>query len=132
MQLETVENYTPFTYFSFEKAGPGRRHFDVLICKAVCRLLPGAEGHGHGDGIELTAESAPLWLADEHYGAPARTSLRVAGDTVLHKPGTDLWMRGSVTAPEQYRQHWAVSVEVSGKNFKRQRQARLVGPRQWR
>lgn len=131
MQLETVENYTPFVHFAFEKRGPGQRHFDVLICKATCRLIHDPTRRERGDGIELSAEPAPIHLADEHFGAPEQTSLRLAGDTVLYKPGADLIVSGSAQPPAKLRSHWAVSIEVAGRGFKRLRNSRLLGPRHW-
>lgn len=131
MQLESVDNYSPFVHFAFEKRGTGRRHFDVLICKAACRLTHDPARRERGDGIELTAEQAPIHLADEHFGEPERTSLRVAGDTVLYKPGADLIITGAARPPASLRSHWAVAIEVAGKGFKRKREYRLLGPRQW-
>jgi hypothetical protein len=41
----------------------------------------------------------PLRLADEHYGDPARSSLRFESDTAIHKPYVDVVINGRAHSP---------------------------------
>ncbi len=131
MLLDHIENYTPFAHFAFEKMGPGRQHHDVLIAKASCALLPNPARGAAFDGVRLLAEPAPIHMADEHHGAPEHTGLRLSGDTVLFKPGADLWIRGQAVPPTDMRTHWAAQISLIGRRQKRTHKLRLMGPRQW-
>lgn len=131
MLLETVENYTPFEYFAFEKMGHGRHIFDVLIVKAACELRPDPKRANRDDGIQLLAEAAPIHLGDEHHGEPERTALRTSGDLVLYKPGADLIIHGAARPPADLRSHWAAEIEVAGARTTRSQRLRLLGPRHW-
>ena len=131
MLLEHVENYTPFEYFAFEKRGPGRHHHDVLIAKASCALLASPSRDQNREGIRLLGEPAPIHMADEHYGEPEHTGLRLTGDTVLFKPGADVWFRGSAVPPPERRAHWAAQISLIGRKQERTQTLRLMGPRHW-
>lgn len=131
MLLEHVENYTPFEYFAFEKMGPGRHHHDVLIAKASCALHPSSSRGSDTEGIRLLAEAAPIHMADEHHGEPEHTGLRLTSDTVLIKPGADLWFRGSAVPPPDRRTHWAAQISLIGRKQQRTHKLRLTGPRHW-
>ena len=129
MQLETVENYTPFVWFAFEKMAPGRSLCDVVVVKAACALLPGREK----DGIALLEEeAAPIHLADEHFAAAGESSLAHEGETVILKPGADLFIGGHAQAPAKNKGYWEARVQLwgkdaQGKDFTRAQHWRLLG-----
>ena len=127
MILGEVENYTPFSHFAFEKMGPGKRFYDVIIVKAACALVPGTDRKG----IVPHKDPAPIRLADEHYGEPEQTSLRYSGDTVLCKPGADVFITGHARPPSKFPNHWAAEIEIKGSAFTRKQRVRLLGERYW-
>ena len=85
-----LRNETPF------KAGiavlPDRAGIDTLyvIVKATVTLRP---------TLALSNEQVPHAPADEYYADPATSSLRVASDMHIGKPGTDVLLIGSASAP---------------------------------
>lgn len=129
MLLEMVDNFTPFTYFVFEKMGKGRHRFDVIIVKAACELKAGSE-----KGITLLPETAPIHLADEHFGEPERTSLRKAGDTLLYKQSTDVFIAGEAKPSTGRHGQWAAEIELRDPADKKRhwkQHLRLHGSRYW-
>lgn len=131
MLLESIENYTPFEYFAFEKMAPGRNLCDVLIVKAACALRPGTKHAQREEGIALLSDAAPFVLADEHYGEADHTSLRASADVVLVKPHTDFHVSGSAHAPHPSATRWEASIEVAGPAGTRAHRLSVHGPRHW-
>ncbi|MDH0897727.1 MULTISPECIES: DUF2169 domain-containing protein [unclassified Pseudomonas] len=123
MILGEVENCTPYAWFTFEKMGPAERLYDIVIVKAACVLRPGRGG----EGIVALDEAAPIHLADEHFGAPERSPLRIAGDTLLYKPGTDVFFRGHARPLQDLPEQWAADLEIGT----RRHRWRLSGERHW-
>lgn len=90
--LRTLDNQTGLTAFQYDKMAPGRVFHDVVVVKASFRLLP--------DGICPVPEPGILCLTDKHCQPddPLGSSLSVAGDLVLSKPGTDVFVTGMAYA----------------------------------
>ena len=114
-----LENKTPF------KASiavlPDRSGIDTLhvIVKATVQLRP---------GIALAAEQVPVAMADEYFGDPALSSLRVASEMHIGKPGTDVLVTGHARTPEgRTTTRMKVTVAVA----ERRRELLVTGDRVW-
>jgi hypothetical protein len=72
------------------KMGQGRKFYDVVIVKASFDLKDGV--------AQLSAQQAGPSLVDEFYNEeqPEYSSMKAAGDTVLFKPFTDVYVTGTV------------------------------------
>ena len=126
-KLEQVENQTPFPHMAFFKMAPGRHFHDVVVV------------HGSFDLIEgrvppAQKQSGPV-LADRCWdseNAP-RSSLKDAGDLLLYKPGTDVYVTGSAqSAQRQHRPRWSAGVMVLREKAVLLRHfLELTGPRHW-
>ena len=87
-----LQNDTPF------KAAiallPDRAGIDTLyvIVKATVTIRP---------SLALAKEQVAPAMADEYYGDPVMTSLRVVSDLHIGKPGTDVVLIGSAWAPDK-------------------------------
>ncbi|AMY08127.1 hypothetical protein LuPra_01315 [Luteitalea pratensis] len=115
-----LQNTTPFK--TAMAVLPDRAGIDTLyvVVKATLHIRP---------KLSLSDEQAPVVLADEYYGDPTSTSLRVPSELHIGKPGTDVLLIGSAWAPagRPVRQT-QVSVAVAG----RQRTMLVTGDRVWR
>ena len=100
MQLQHVDNYTPFEWFAFEKMAPGMHIHDVLIVKAACQIL--LDGNAYRIAAVPEGEIAPIHMSDQahDFDRNVYVFLRVAGDTVLYKPATDLLLSGEALPPD--------------------------------
>ena len=106
--------------------GPGRRYFDVVIVKASYALAEGP--------LKPADAPAPIALADRWHDPDdaTRSSLRVAGDAVLFKPATDVFVTGAAHAPSgQPTASWNAGVVVTGGWGSIRYGARVCGPRWW-
>ena len=126
--LQGVENDTGFAHLSFDKMGKGRLFYDVVVCKATFTLAPGL--------LQIAESAHPIALADRYWDeAHAETSsLKIAGDVVLTKPGADLLITGSAHPYDgRPRREWLAGVRLSrdGQPVVEHRM-RLLGPRAWR
>ena len=131
MQLLHVDNYTPFEWFAFEKMGPQKRMYDVVIVKAAYRLVLKADRY---ELAPYTSNAIPvIHMSDEAYDfdGGAYASLRFAGDVILYKPSTDFFITGHATAPTPEAQSWAAEIQIkaSGKEYKQT--MLLHGKRHW-
>lgn len=70
----------------------------------------------------------PVALADEHHGDPERTSIRIASDLTLGKPGTDVLLTGTARAPGGRPVAWMDVSLVLGPVRKI---VRVIGERAW-
>jgi len=125
-RLELVKNLTPFAHFQCQKMGPGRRFFDTLVVKGSFRLA--------ADVVPVAEEQAPIVFADRYFGPDAaRSSVTLAGDVLLAKPGTDVLVTGAARAPGgKHATEWDCAVVVRGKTGTLLRHAlRVTGPRSW-
>lgn len=112
---------------AFDKMGPGRRFHDVVVVRGAFDLC---EGH-----VTPSSEQSRPILADQWWNndnAP-HSSLKEAGDILLCKPGTDVFVTGVARVPAgQMQQRWFAGVVLM-----RQREVllrhmlELTGPRYW-
>ncbi|HEY5798653.1 MAG TPA: DUF2169 domain-containing protein [Burkholderiaceae bacterium] len=125
-QLQEVVNETGFPALAFDKMGKGRLFYDVVLCKATFRLADGTLG---------LDEQQALCLADQYWdpAAAQRSSLRVANDAVLYKPGTDVLVTGSARTPARVpRARWDGGVVIArGDKMLAQHGLHFSGPRHW-
>jgi hypothetical protein len=113
-------NMTPGQVFAFEKEGILGQVFSVIVLKSSFDLTPGL--------LRLSDDPLGIVLADAYFGAPETTSLRVEGDLVIQRPGTDLWITGEAVAPSETREReWLASIELGPSA----QQFRFFGPRAW-
>lgn len=81
-----------------------------------------------GPRLTLADEQVPVTMADQHYGDPAKTSIRAPSDVCLGKPGTDVVMVGSAWAPDG-RPTWQADVTLAV--GARSKTVRVFGDRVW-
>lgn len=127
-QLTAVENWTPFAVTDADKMGPGGRFYDTIVVKGTFDLTEGR--------LRRAAEQQPIVYADQYWdkAAPERSSLKQAGDVVLYKPNTDVFVTGTVRTPtKKPLTDWNVGVEVRGAHGKViEHAATVTGPRKFR
>jgi hypothetical protein len=114
-----LDNQTPF------KASiavlPDRSGIDTLyiVIKATVTLRP---------NLSLAPEQVPLIMADEYYDDPATSSLRLASEMHIGKPGTDVLLVGHACAPDHRpTARTKVSLSVAG----RHKELLVTGDRTW-
>jgi hypothetical protein len=115
-----LDNQTPFK--ATIALLPDRFGIDTLfvIVKATVTLRP---------TLKLAEVQVPLTMADEYYGDPAASSLRVASEMHIGKAGTDVVLIGSAWAPGQRPvPRSQVGMVVAG----RQKMILVSGDRVWR
>lgn len=129
MQLLHVDNYTPFEWFAFEKMAPRRALYDVVVVKAALPMRHSLDKLAcqPNNALACTIEMADRTRQSE-LGAYA--PLSVAGDTVIFKPCTDVYISGHAKAPSRVRE-WAAQITVKTAKAKRQQTLVLQGSRQW-
>ncbi|MBB6091955.1 hypothetical protein HNQ60_000801 [Povalibacter uvarum] len=114
-----LQNNTPF------KASlavlPDRAGIDTLhiVIKATVHMRP---------SIALAPEQVPVAMADEYYGDPALSSLRVASEMHIGKPGTDVLLIGHARAPEGRP---TARMKVAMSVAERRRELLVTGDRTW-
>lgn len=125
--LGNLHNSSSLPHFQFMDMGPGRKFYDVVIVKASFDLK---------DGIaQLSASQAGPSLVDEFFNEdqPEYSSMKAAGDTVLHKPFTDVYVTGTVkTFQAKPQTSWHGLLRVRrGKEQLINKTLKFSGPRQW-
>ena len=127
-RLRRVENLTPFSHFACDKMGPGRRFFDTVVVKGTFRLAP--------ERLVQAEVQPPIVISDRVWDPAnaARSSLRIAGEVHLAKPGADVLVTGSARTPDgKPRPRWEAAVVVQ--ESRRTILSHTVvahGPRSWR
>lgn len=105
--LTEVDNQTPFQHLSFDKMGPGRLFYDVVVVRGSFDLCP--------NRVSLAREQTLPVLADAWWDEQNAelSSLKEVGDVLLYKPGTDVFVTGTArTAPQQPATDWRAGVMV--------------------
>lgn len=82
-----------------------------------------------GEFLGLAEEQVPITMAQQHYGEPGMTSIRVPSDVSLMKPGTDVLLVGHAYAPGGRP---ATEMDVSLKVGPVRKEVRVFGDRVWR
>jgi hypothetical protein len=126
-ELIELHNLTGLPHFQFMKMGAGRSFFDVVIVKASFDLK---------DGIaQLSADQAEPSLVDEFFNEdePEYSSMKAAGDTVLFKPFTDVYVTGTVrTFQNKPQTSWHGLLRVRrDKELLINKALKFSGPRKW-
>ena len=125
--LQAVHNSTPFAHMQYDKMGPGRKFYDIVILSASFDLVEGI--------MPLSDNQKPPVLADEYWDAnnPLTSSLQQAQVNVLYKPGCDVYMTGTAHSIQaQACTSWSIGLRVRRGNQVLMRKAlRLTGPRAW-
>jgi hypothetical protein len=114
-----IDNQTPF--YAVLSVLPNCDAIDTLyvILKATLVLRP---------KLTLAREQLPVTLADEYYGDPTDSSLRVISEIHIGKPGTDVLLVGRAWSPQgQAVREAFVRVMVA----ERQKTIRVLGDRVW-
>ncbi len=123
--LRQVENLTPCETFQAMKMAQGRRYFDTLVIKGTFDLVPGR--------LEWAEEPRAVVVSDvlRDEENPERSSLLSAGEVLLHKPTTDVFVSGTASAPDgRPTERWLTSVRVSdGDRVIANSTAEVTGPR---
>lgn len=126
--LKEVANDTPYLHLAFDKMGKGRLFYDVVVCKATFALAPGA--------LRPAEVQQPIELADRYWDETSAetSSLKVAGDLLLTKPGCDILITGVARSVDgKPRRHWPAGIRVSrNEQVLAEHHMRLLGPRVWR
>jgi hypothetical protein len=126
-ELSELHNLTGLPHFQFMKMGQGRKFYDVVIVKASFDLKDGV--------AQLSAQQAGPSLVDEFYNEeqPEYSSMKAAGDTVLFKPFTDVYVTGTVkTYQNKPQTSWHGLLRVRrDKELLINKTLRFTGPRQW-
>ncbi len=115
-----LQNATPFK--TAMAVFPDRTGIDTLyvVVKATLRLWP---------KLSLADEQVPVHVADEYHGDAAVSSLRVASELHIGKPGTDVLLVGNAWAPQgRAVRQMLVTVAVA----ERQQALLVTGDRTWR
>ncbi|NVJ16810.1 DUF2169 domain-containing protein [Myxococcus sp. AM010] len=97
-------NLTPFTAGRFVFLDGTGRESLLVVVKATFSLQEGR--------AVVAAAQAPLTLADEYRGAPARSSLLRASDLAPFKPATDVLLDGFAYAGRRSRTEVLVALQV--------------------
>ena len=86
------ENKSPFAVAM--SILPNRDGIDTLfvVVKATFNLVP---------SLAVAEKQVPVAMADEHWGDPAKTSVKYGSELHLGKPGTDIILVGQAWAPQQ-------------------------------
>lgn len=126
-RLQHVNNQTPFPHLQFDKMGMGLRFHDVVV---VC--------------ASFVLDNGRLQTADVHRGPvladhvwdpdhAALSSLRCATDVVLTKPGSDVYVTGTVSSLDaKPRREWHALLRVERDDRPViHKVLRFTGPRRW-
>jgi hypothetical protein len=73
---------------------PNERGIDTLYVAVKATFAIGAT-------LEIAEQQQPIVLADEYWGEPCQSSIKLASDVHLCKPATDILLVGEACAPER-------------------------------
>ncbi len=125
--LKNLHNATSLRHFQFMDMGQGRKFYDVVVAVASFDLKDGV--------AELSPKQPGPCLVDAFFNeaAPEYASMKSAGDTVLHKPFTDVYVTGTVkTYQAKPQTSWHGLLRVRrGKEQLVNKTLKFSGPRQW-
>jgi hypothetical protein len=116
-----ILNYTPFVPLPFVNQDVAGDDFHVFVLKGTFDIVPGAS-------LRPVREQQPLVMADEYYGDPQSSSVRVESDVIPLKRNGEILLEAVACAPQgQPAKSWTVGVEVG----RISKQLRVTGPRRW-
>lgn len=100
---------------------PDQQGVDSLIVSIKATFLLNGK-------VDIAAEQSPLIYADEYWGEPGQSSLKLASEMHLLKPATDIVLLGHAQAPNRRSVH-QLNVTLMVGNLKKI--VRIFGDRQW-
>lgn len=113
-------NDTPFAPMVFESLDEQDRPIHVAILRGTFDVV--------GDELRPSADQQPVAMADQYFGAPLESSIRIDTDLVPKKYHADITLEAVAHAPDGHAaESWEVGVAV-GVVSKR---LRVTGPRHW-
>ena len=116
-----IQNHTPFPVLCFESRSVEDQPFDTVVARATLELA-------HGRVLRLSTRQEELVLADEFFGEPGTSSVRVESDLAPAKPQCDVVVIGAARPPGGGEAaSWPVSVRVG----ELEKRLRVTGPRAW-
>ncbi|HEX8612627.1 MAG TPA: DUF2169 domain-containing protein [Telluria sp.] len=123
----TVTNHTGVPHLWFEQTGPEGERLDVLVVRATFDFAC------DGAVMTLAQTQKEIVLGDAFAGAKGSDVMRAVvvddGDVLLYKPGTDVLVTGSASAPDGIAaKEWIAGIRVGALK----KLLRLHGPRQFR
>ncbi|MDQ1834983.1 DUF2169 family type VI secretion system accessory protein [Massilia scottii] len=123
----TVVNHTGVPHFWFEQTGPGGERLDVLVVRATFDFA------SCGAVMTLAQTQQEIVLGDVYAGTAGNAVMRAVvtddGDVLPYKPGTDVLVTGSASAPDGIAAtEWIAGIRVGTVK----KLLRLHGPRQFR
>lgn len=126
-QLAHVDNQTPFPHTAFFKMAPGRKFHDVIVVRGTFDLV---EGRVVASDEQANPILSDLWWDESN---AERSSLKEVGDTLLYKPGTDVFVTGAARPhKDQALERWSAGVVVANEqNILLRHYLELTGPRHW-
>lgn len=100
---------------------PNEHGIDALYVTVKATFVVGAK-------MEIAPQQSPMVLADEYWGEPGLSSIKIASDVHLCKPATDIILVGDACAPE-HRPTQQLDVSVSLGEYRDT--LRVFGERVW-
>lgn len=120
-------NHTAFPALLFDALDQDDAGFSVLAARVSYDINIRAE-----DGaawLTFSDPQTPLCMADEHYGEPARSSVRIESDLSPYKPRLDVVINGTAYAPgDRPASAFGAAVRV----YDRASALLVSGPRFWK
>lgn len=113
-------NNTPYSADSLLLTDADGRDMLVVVVKGSF-----VDQHGRWERI---AEQPPLLYADEYWGDPAETSVRIPSNATMFKPCTDVVVQGHAYAPNGQA---TTEMELSFALGSLHKQVRVFGDRHW-
>ena len=116
-----IKNCTPFSPLLFENQDVGGNDFHVFVLKGSFCILP-------GERLRPIQEQAPLVMADEYYGDPLKSSVRVESDVIPMKQNAELTLEANAIALDgKPTRSWLAKVSIGNAH----KSLRVTGPRKW-
>ncbi|MEN3332480.1 MAG: hypothetical protein V7641_1845 [Blastocatellia bacterium] len=116
-----VTNTTPYTELGWASLDATGQYRWCVVIKATFEIMP--QG-----GKKLAENQEPIWLADEFYGEPGKTSVKYESDLSYTKPAAEVIVIGNAVAPMgRPVKEMDVSVRVGSQS----KTLRVYGDRIW-
>ncbi|MBX3421507.1 MAG: DUF2169 domain-containing protein [Pirellulaceae bacterium] len=114
-------NYTPFPPLQFESRDEKRNDFGVIVLRGTFQIESGKR-------LRLVQKQEPLVMADEYYGQPGMSSIRLESSIAPYKPKTDILVNATAYSPSgQPEKQWLAGIQFG--NI--QKVIQVTGPRRW-
>jgi hypothetical protein len=115
-------NHTPFPSLAFQSQNVQGQDFHVIVLRATFRIHD-------GQPLRPDTDQRPLVTADEYYGEPTSSSIRMESDLAPFKPRSDIHIIADAHAPGGCpTREWNVRVRVGSL----EKTLHVTGRRYWR